>query len=77
MIAQAQIWNEINYDKEQQHWIGEIWVRASNNYFIFDTVIDQDEEMFHYWLKHYTTQAQNCLNNTQDIDEASACYLGA
>lgn len=77
MKTQTQVWNEIRYDEYEQHWIGEIWVRTMNNFYIFDTVLDQDEEMFHYWLNHYTLEARNCLNNTQDIDEASACYLGA
>ena len=44
---------------------------------IFDTIIDPDREMFYHWLTFYTENTRNCFQNTDDLEEGTACYLGA
>ena len=76
MKPHTEVWNEIERNSNGD-WIGEIWVNNGKSIILFDTVIDNDRAMFYYWLNFYTTSAQKCLEETTDITDLSACYLGS
>jgi len=76
MKKRTEVWNEIKHN-DNGDWVGEIWVNNGYRIILFDTVIDNDKEMFHYWLDFYTNTARRCFEETTDINEVSACYLRA
>jgi hypothetical protein len=74
----VKVWTRI-YEPMRMYdpWIGEIWVDVNGNPNVFDTIIDPDREMFYHWLNYYAENTRNCFQNTDDLEEGTACYLGA